>query len=53
VIFRTAAEKSIVAGRLAPDLDSRWTYLRDRSVELNRMDRSAIYGGFHIYELAP
>ncbi len=53
VIFRTAAERSIVAGRLTPDLDARWTYLRDRSMELNRMDRSAIYGGFHIYELAP
>lgn len=52
VIFRTAAEKSIVENRLIPDIDRRWIYLRERSGELNRMDRSAIYGGFHIYELA-
>jgi S-adenosylmethionine-diacylglycerol 3-amino-3-carboxypropyl transferase len=51
VIFRTAAEKSIVENRLAPGIERRWTYLRDRSQSLNRMDRSAIYGGFHIYEL--
>lgn len=53
VIFRTAAERSIVEGRLAADIDRRWIYLGARSAELNRMDRSAIYGGFHIYELAP
>ncbi|MGV3548864.1 DUF3419 family protein [Rhizobium sp.] len=52
IIFRTAAEKSIVENRLAPEIEARWTYLRDRSEDLNRMDRSAIYGGFHIYELA-
>ena len=52
VIFRTAAEKSIIENRLAPRIERRWTYLRDRSQSLNRMDRSAIYGGFHIYELA-
>ena len=50
VIFRTAAEKSILTGRLAPEIDTRWTYLAERSAHLNRMDRSAIYGGFHIYE---
>lgn len=50
IIFRTAAEKSIVENRLSPNLDCRWTYLRERSLELNRLDRSAIYGGFHIYE---
>lgn len=52
VIFRTAAEKSIVEGRLSPDIAARWTYLEDRSQSLNRMDRSAIYGGFHVYEFA-
>jgi S-adenosylmethionine-diacylglycerol 3-amino-3-carboxypropyl transferase len=52
IIFRTAAEKSIVANRLATEIESRWTYLRQRSEELNRLDRSAIYGGYHIYELA-
>jgi S-adenosylmethionine-diacylglycerol 3-amino-3-carboxypropyl transferase len=50
IIFRTAAEKSIVAGRLAPEIDRQWTYLKERSDSLNKADRSAIYGGFHIYE---
>jgi S-adenosylmethionine-diacylglycerol 3-amino-3-carboxypropyl transferase len=51
IIFRTAAEKSIVENRLATEIDRRWIYLRERSEQLNRKDRSAIYGGFHIYEL--
>jgi S-adenosylmethionine-diacylglycerol 3-amino-3-carboxypropyl transferase len=53
VIFRTAAEKSIVAGRLAPEIDAAWRYLEEQSISLGRMDRSAIYGGFHIYEKTP
>jgi S-adenosylmethionine-diacylglycerol 3-amino-3-carboxypropyl transferase len=53
VIFRTAAEKSVISGRLHPEIDARWTYLAERSQSLNRLDRSAIYGGFHIYERAP
>lgn len=50
IIFRTAAEKSIVAGRLRPEIDGQWRYLGERSGNLNKADRSAIYGGFHIYE---
>lgn len=50
VIFRTAAEKSIVDARLTPEVAAQWTYLKDRSESLNKQDRSAIYGGFHIYE---
>jgi S-adenosylmethionine-diacylglycerol 3-amino-3-carboxypropyl transferase len=53
VIFRTAAEKSIVAGRLAPEIDAAWRYLEEQSLALGRKDRSAIYGGFHIYEKTP
>lgn len=53
VIFRTAAEKSIVADRLAPEIDAAWRYLEEQSLSLGRMDRSAIYGGFHIYEKTP
>jgi S-adenosylmethionine-diacylglycerol 3-amino-3-carboxypropyl transferase len=49
VIFRTAAEKSIIEGRLSPAIREQWTYLDQRSRELNALDRSAIYGGFHIY----
>lgn len=51
VIFRTAAEESVVEGRVDQRLLSRWAYLASRSDELNLRDRSAIYGGFHIYEL--
>jgi S-adenosylmethionine-diacylglycerol 3-amino-3-carboxypropyl transferase len=50
IIFRTAAEKSIVAGRLKPEIDRQWRYLDQQSLSLGKADRSAIYGGFHIYE---
>lgn len=50
VIFRTAAEQSVLDGRLPPSLLDRWTYQEQRSTTLNAQDRSAIYGGFHIYE---
>jgi S-adenosylmethionine-diacylglycerol 3-amino-3-carboxypropyl transferase len=53
VIFRTSGEASILPGRVDADLLSRWAYLEARSTELGRRDRSSIYGGFHIYELAP
>lgn len=52
VIFRTAAEPSVIEGRLAPDIAPRWNYLAETSRALGMMDRSAIYGGFHIYEKA-
>jgi S-adenosylmethionine-diacylglycerol 3-amino-3-carboxypropyl transferase len=51
VIFRTAGESTILPGRVAPHILGQWTYLEERSRELCRRDRSAIYGGFHIYEL--
>ncbi|MVA55337.1 DUF3419 family protein [Agrobacterium vitis] len=50
VIFRTAAEKSVIEGRISPALAEQWSYLKDLSVHFNALDRSAIYGGFHIYE---
>ncbi len=49
VIFRTAAEKSVIEGRISDTLRQEWTYLAERSAELNLQDRSAIYGGFHTY----
>ncbi len=49
VIFRTAAEQSILEGRLAPALRSQWSYFEERSKQLTISDRSAIYGGFHVY----
>lgn len=50
VIFRTAAEESILTGKLAPALLDQWHYQVERSQSLNAQDRSAIYGGFHMYE---
>jgi S-adenosylmethionine-diacylglycerol 3-amino-3-carboxypropyl transferase len=49
VIFRTAAEASILEGRVSQALLAQWHYDADKSQALNLKDRSAIYGGFHIY----
>jgi S-adenosylmethionine-diacylglycerol 3-amino-3-carboxypropyl transferase len=49
VIFRTAAEASILPGRLSPALLDQWHYDAGASRQLGAKDRSAIYGGFHIY----
>lgn len=52
VIFRTAAEDSILEGRVSPALLDQWHYDAAQSQALNLKDRSAIYGGFHIYRKA-
>lgn len=49
VIFRTAAEASLLPGRLRDSLLDRWSYRAEQSRDLTRRDRSAIYGGFHLY----
>lgn len=49
VIFRTAGEESILPGRVADAILSQWTYDAAKSAEVHRQDRSAIYGGFHLY----
>jgi S-adenosylmethionine-diacylglycerol 3-amino-3-carboxypropyl transferase len=51
VIFRTAGEATILPGRVQADILERWTYEAERSRILGDMDRSAIYGGFHLYQL--
>lgn len=53
VIFRTAAEESILDGKLEPAILGQWHYQAERSQALTKQDRSAIYGGFHIYEKRP
>ena len=52
VLFRTAAEPSLLPGRLSNDLLSRWTYRMGQSKQLTARDRSSIYGGVHLYEFA-
>ena len=49
VVFRTAAEPSLLPGRLRPELLARWHYAAEQSQDLTRRDRSAIYGGVHLY----
>jgi len=49
VIFRTAGEESILPGRVSDTILNRWNYDQQRSAEIHARDRSAIYGGFHLY----
>ena len=52
VLFRTAAEPSLLPGRLDDAILGRWRYLEEVSADCTRRDRSSIYGGVHVYELA-
>jgi S-adenosylmethionine-diacylglycerol 3-amino-3-carboxypropyl transferase len=49
VIFRTAAESSLLPGRVDPQILDCWRYEAAQSQALGSRDRSAIYGGFHLY----
>lgn len=49
VIFRTAAEPSLLPGRVHDAVLGRWRYEADASRRFTAQDRSAIYGGFHLY----
>lgn len=51
VIFRTAAKPSLLPGRVVPEILDRWEYRADESLAFTARDRSAIYGGFHLYVL--
>ena len=51
VIFRTAAEPTILPGRVPETILARWRYEAETSRALTARDRSAIYGGFHLYTL--
>jgi S-adenosylmethionine-diacylglycerol 3-amino-3-carboxypropyl transferase len=51
VIFRTAAVASPLEAKVDAKVLECWRYLGEQSRQLGANDRSAIYGGFHIYEL--
>ncbi len=51
VIFRTAAEESPLPGRVPDATLGHWDYAAETSKALFAKDRSAIYGGFHLYTL--
>jgi S-adenosylmethionine-diacylglycerol 3-amino-3-carboxypropyl transferase len=52
VIFRTAAEPSPLPGRVEDATLAHWRYETEMSHDFAKRDRSAIYGGFHLYVLA-
>ncbi|MEM1208064.1 MAG: DUF3419 family protein [Planctomycetota bacterium] len=49
VIFRTSGSESPIERALPPDQLARWEYRAEESAEGFKKDRSAIYGGFHLY----
>lgn len=51
VIFRTAAGPSLLPGRVSTPLLEHWNYDEARCQNMTARDRSAIYGGFHLYSL--
>lgn len=51
VLFRTAAEPSLLPGRIPDDLLARWDYRAEESLGFTARDRSSIYGGVHLYVL--
>jgi len=48
-VFRTAAEPTLLPGRVDSSILDRWTYQSSLSHALTAEDRSSIYGGVHLY----
>ena len=51
VLFRTADEPSLLPGRVIDETLDQWTYQEEQSLDFTQRDRSAIYGGVHLYTL--
>ena len=51
VLFRTAAEPSLLPGRVPDAILNRWDYSELASRKFTQADRSSIYGGVHLYTL--
>lgn len=51
VLFRTAAEPTLLPGRVPEKLLGQWRYHEEESLSFTRDDRSSIYGGVHLYSL--
>jgi S-adenosylmethionine-diacylglycerol 3-amino-3-carboxypropyl transferase len=51
VLFRTAAEPTLLPGRIPDALLLQWRYKQAESQRLTAADRSSIYGGVHLYVL--
>ncbi|MFZ4538528.1 DUF3419 family protein [Propionivibrio sp.] len=52
VVFRTGGSESPLEKMLPPDLLSAWVTNSENNLELHARDRSAIYGGTHLYILS-
>ncbi len=52
ILFRTAGEADIIPGRIPDAILARWRYQAEASRAFTAQDRSAIYGGVHLYILA-
>ena len=51
VLFRTAAEPTLLPGRVSSEILDQWDYREEESLDYTRRDRSSIYGGVHLYVL--
>ena len=51
MIFRTAAVKSPLPEMVEHETLDHWHYEAEASKDYTARDRSAIYGGFHLYVL--
>lgn len=51
VLFRTAGEPSMLPGRVVDSVLDQWAYQAEASRDYTARDRSAIYGGVHLYVL--
>ncbi|MCT2399362.1 DUF3419 family protein [Novosphingobium mangrovi (ex Huang et al. 2023)] len=51
VLFRTAAEPSLLPGRVPDAILDKWDYREAESQAATLADRSSIYGGVHLYVL--
>jgi S-adenosylmethionine-diacylglycerol 3-amino-3-carboxypropyl transferase len=51
VLFRTAAEPTLLLGRVPDALLGHWRYAAEASARFTRADRASIYGGVHLYTL--
>lgn len=49
VLFRTGGAADILPGRVRPETLDQWAYQADASQTAFKTDRSAIYGGVHLY----
>lgn len=49
VLFRTAAEPTLLPGRVPNAVLDRWDYRAEESLGFTARDRSSIYGGVHLY----